>query len=392
MALFIEEGINASTTVLNEEEVALFVHPISTWLRSVIIFVISFLIILSNIINLTVLRITEQIPTISRFCLINLSCADFLIGCISCAPCVLSSSLDRWIYGDIWCQISGINHSSSMTVAVWSMSLISIDRYIAIVHPLRYHELMTIKRCRLIIASFWIISLMTYMLPLAVKGNFIYYRYSPDEAMCGLYWEFRWFCILTSFYVPFLSGTVLGITNYRIIRVVARMNTDQNERTVHHKSRNSNHKEAFSSNTKYCHNSTVDRSPRKTVTKENRSSGLQTISCDVHRTEVVNEPREKAHDLRVVKILGITATGFFVIFGPYVVGTVIKSWVPSVVLSAQYRFVTIWMANCNSFINVIIYSVMYSSFRKNAWRLIKMVVMCRFFSKTHNAVFPASDA
>lgn len=71
------------------------IYPIIVKLRTSLIFTISFLIIASNVINLSVLRSTRQIPSISRYCLINLSSADFLVGCVSCAPCVVSSALDR---------------------------------------------------------------------------------------------------------------------------------------------------------------------------------------------------------------------------------------------------------------------------------------------------------
>ena len=64
------------------------VNVIPVPLRTTLIMGISFLIIFSNLLNMIVLRMTVQIPAISRTCLLNLSLADMLVGVVSCLPCV----------------------------------------------------------------------------------------------------------------------------------------------------------------------------------------------------------------------------------------------------------------------------------------------------------------
>ena len=60
-----------------------------------------------NILNLLVLRRTEQIPAISRRCLLDLSSADLLVGVVSCLPCIYPAVTGTWPYGPVWCQIAG---------------------------------------------------------------------------------------------------------------------------------------------------------------------------------------------------------------------------------------------------------------------------------------------
>ena len=36
---------------------------------------------------------------------------------------------DRWTYGDVWCQVSGVTHGMSITVSVWSISMIGLHRF-----------------------------------------------------------------------------------------------------------------------------------------------------------------------------------------------------------------------------------------------------------------------
>ena len=36
---------------------------------------------------------------------------------------------DRWTYGDVWCQVSGVTHGMSITVSIWSISMIGLHRF-----------------------------------------------------------------------------------------------------------------------------------------------------------------------------------------------------------------------------------------------------------------------
>ena len=103
--------------------------------ETVVIAIISSGIILSNIVNLIVLvSASAAMPWATRLFLINLSSSDLLVGLIACAPAVLPAATHRWTYGDVWCQISGITHGTSVTVSIWSISMIGLHRFALITH------------------------------------------------------------------------------------------------------------------------------------------------------------------------------------------------------------------------------------------------------------------
>ena len=209
---------NASTST--PDDVINAVNPI---LRTIIIVGVSMMITVGNMLNLRILRMTKQIPAISRMCLLNLSCSDLLVGVVACAPCVYPAATGRWPFGAIWCQIAGITHGVSVTVSIWSLALVSVDRYVAIVHPLHYYVYVTEQRCGRVLATLWVVAFVTYAAPLPFYG-FVYYEYSVAELMCGLHWADPWFCIVTGLFVPILSGCVLAFTTAGIKRAVAAMN------------------------------------------------------------------------------------------------------------------------------------------------------------------------
>ena len=217
-------------------------------------------------------------------------------------------------------------------MSIWSLAFVSVDRYLAILKPLRYNVLMTPTRCRAFLSFLWLMAFLTFFMPLPTKSNFIYYQYSPAELMCGLYWEYPWFCVVTAVYIPVLAGTTLLFTTIRIARTVVAMQAN------------------------------VAPAPNPTT---NPSGKVQKVS---------------GKDLKAVKVLVITAGMYFLAWGPYVVEVVLISFVPWLVVPDLVRFITIWLANSNSFMNVIIYSVMYSGFRKNCVWVFRVAIarlVCR---------------
>ena len=116
-------NVTLSTDISNYERII-------TVLQTTIITFISSGIILSNIINLFVLvSASGAMPWATRLFLINLSSSDLLVGVIACAPAVSPAATHRWTYGDVWCQISGITHGTSVTVSIWSISMVGLHRF-----------------------------------------------------------------------------------------------------------------------------------------------------------------------------------------------------------------------------------------------------------------------
>uniref|UniRef100_H3AVB3 G-protein coupled receptors family 1 profile domain-containing protein n=1 Tax=Latimeria chalumnae TaxID=7897 RepID=H3AVB3_LATCH len=77
--------------------------------------------------------------------LLNLTVADLLF--LSTMPLwVLYYKHDhRWELGEAACNFSGILFYANMYASIYFMCCIAVDRYLAIVHPLRFHGVRTIK-------------------------------------------------------------------------------------------------------------------------------------------------------------------------------------------------------------------------------------------------------
>ncbi|KAK3926897.1 Lysophosphatidic acid receptor 3 [Frankliniella fusca] len=100
---------------------------------------------------------------VSSLFVMNLAVADFLIGCsmlfflVSHYVCSISEYASRhWFF----CIFKTATFMFSGVISVTTLAAISIDRYVAVIHSLRYQEYMTRRRACGIIALTWLVGLV----------------------------------------------------------------------------------------------------------------------------------------------------------------------------------------------------------------------------------------
>ncbi|XP_064617051.1 trace amine-associated receptor 13c-like [Liolophura sinensis] len=291
--------------------------------RIVVILVVSVTVILTNLLNLIVLQKTRQIPPIAKICVLNLSVADLSSGVVCMLPCLVPAVTGSWPYGTIWCQIAGIFHGTCCSVSIWSLSVVSVDRYMAIKFPLRYHTLMTPRRCVTALLALWGLGVGTFLLPIFISEDLIYYEFSPATVICGMYWEYRWLCLVSGLYTPLPSAITIVFTSISVIREMG-------------------------------------------------------ILSKIRVIPAGGESNAQKQDIRAINVLSATASVYFIAWGPYVVSEFTLIFTDSVTIPPGVQFSFMWLANSNSFMNVFIYSMVYKSFRVKTAQLIRSVLLCKF--------------
>lgn len=106
----------------------------------------------------------------------NLALADglFMVG----LPFIASQNfLNRWMFGDAACKavmvLDGINQFTS----VFCLTVMSVDRYMALVEPLRFARWRTPRCAKMVSSLLWLLSLLT-ILPMALQ-------FSVDRGFCA---------------------------------------------------------------------------------------------------------------------------------------------------------------------------------------------------------------
>ena len=296
---------SSTTTTAISTVVAGLSTPGDNLYQGCIVLVITVSIIVSNVVNIVVWSRITWIAPVTKFILLNLSVSDILVGSVACAPAVYSVFTGHWPYGDVWCQISGVVHSVSCAMSVWCISMVGIDRYVAIIWPYRYQQVLSQRNAVIIMTTLWLCALATFIAPIFTKDNFIYYQFTQELKTCGPYWEYPLYCIITTLYIPVASAVVIVFTAVRI----------------------------------------------------NRS---------LNRSHV---PRANANRKAVRKLVA-SAVVFVVCWGPYVNLVSAMSFMPAFRPSPNLQLWTLWLGNCNSFLNVFVYSFIHKSFRQGFVRLV----------------------
>ncbi|XP_026557953.1 LOW QUALITY PROTEIN: galanin receptor type 2 [Pseudonaja textilis] len=148
--------MNWSLTLLNSSEVS----ESNTWpLISVIIPLVYFLIFLvgtvGNSLVLAVLLRNGQVNNTTNLFILNLGVADlcFIVFCVPFQATIYS--LDDWIFGPFMCKAVHFFIYLTMYASSFTLTTVSLDRYLAIRYPLHSRELRTPRNAVIAICFIW---------------------------------------------------------------------------------------------------------------------------------------------------------------------------------------------------------------------------------------------
>ena len=119
--------------------------------------------------------------TVTNLFIANLAITDLFIG-LFCIPIVLVSDylLSDWPFGTFMCKFTSFIQSVFVVCTVYTLIAMSVDRYIAIIHPLSIK--LTRKQCRILIAGLWTFAIV-FSLPIFIDmgiSHTCFYRDSND--------------------------------------------------------------------------------------------------------------------------------------------------------------------------------------------------------------------
>lgn len=128
----------------------------------VFMYIIIILSILGNILVCSVIFKFSSLQTVSYFLVFSLAVSDIMVSVT-----VIPFDIVYWIYFPVWplggfiCNLWNSLFFLFLTASVFNLLAISTDRFIAIVYPLRYKEIMNYNVAKIVIATIWSYSFVT---------------------------------------------------------------------------------------------------------------------------------------------------------------------------------------------------------------------------------------
>ena len=194
--------------------------------QAIIITMYSVVIILAVGGNTTVCYIVfsaRRMRTVMNFFIVSLALSDILMAVI-CIPFTFIANLiiNSWPFGNALCPIVTFLQVVTVFMSSFTLVAISIDRYAAIVHPLR--PKMTKRQALIVISGIWILSVLI-PLPTAIKSRVHQYvNDSNAPRFCEEIWGnvtaqsiYNAIILLAQYFIPLV---ILVFTYGRIILVL----------------------------------------------------------------------------------------------------------------------------------------------------------------------------
>ncbi|XP_077113581.1 lysophosphatidic acid receptor 6-like [Ranitomeya variabilis] len=122
-----------------------------------------------NILALYYLCQSRQRSRNANIYFVNLSTVDFIFICLLPIRIYYHNAGNNWIFGDMACRITGSLFYANIYLSIGFFTCISLDRYLAVVHPLMYMKLKCTRFSLILTVVIWILC-GAVILPLILGG------------------------------------------------------------------------------------------------------------------------------------------------------------------------------------------------------------------------------
>ncbi|XP_071802596.1 G-protein coupled receptor 52-like [Asterias amurensis] len=285
-------------------------------LARVTLLLTSILTISANIIVLIVFQYMKTLENMTGVFVRSLAVADLGVG-----VCVLIATQSQWATDwphEMWsCKLMGYLLAVMVAVSILSLTCVSIDRYIAIIKPLKYKSIVTKRRARIYALIVWILVLLIFLPAMFGWGGF---AQSND---CKVTFDKSLqvsFCVICILIIPSL---IISIFCYYHILHACLAQTRHIER-------------------------------------------LETL---FHEPDT-QDTTTRIYERMLAKMFLIVISAFYFSWIPFVIQKIIEVTC-QVQVNPVVSFLTAWLGFLNSFLNCIIYIIGHRSFREGFYLMLR---------------------
>jgi hypothetical protein len=300
----------------------------------------------------------KNVPNMLLFCLIMINLA---IGAVNLPFAVVSTAMDEWLFGEVWCEISGFLNQFLTSTSNAMVTVVAIYRYQAIANT--FSAQITYRGAKWITAFAWFYSLVFAIPPLFGWNS---YRYSDAKGFCTLSWHdggagmaYTVLVVLSCFVLPFVAIVFM----YVRIGVITRYNSKTMRANPTSSSSLSSSKTQASDVTRHDVTSNVHRRDIDRHDFTNDVTRHDATGHDVTRRSRDNDrvtkrnisgSRDSITESKTITSVSYVIVTYGLFLAPYYVMNV-ASALSQDALSPEVDFTVAWLHYCHTSVVAVVY-------------------------------------
>ncbi|XP_078657184.1 G-protein coupled receptor 54-like [Branchiostoma floridae x Branchiostoma belcheri] len=267
----------------------------------------------------------KEMHTVTNYFILNLAVTDlsFLVFVV---PFTASTyPLTSWVFGQFMCKFVIYYSQITVTATCITLTAMSVDRYFAIVHPIKSKQWRTPRMAKVVSAGVWLGSIVG-SLPMAIFSRLEPYDfYGPGEVYCSMFYP------NSTWEAGYMTYTFVAAYILPVVIITA------------------------------CYSQML----RRLWTRIAPDGGLTETDRIMPRRSNQNAMQQKRRTTRIVLVVVVC---FTVCWGPIMILNLVKSYHGNAFpLDFSMSCVKIWahcMSFANSSVNPFVYAFMGGNFRK----------------------------
>lgn len=187
----------------------------SGWVAAALCVVIA-LTAVANSLLIALICTQRALRNMSNFFLVSLFTSDLMVGLVVMPPAMLNALYGRWVLARDLCLLWAAFDVMCCSASILNLCLISLDRYLLILSPLRYKLRMTPPRALALVLSAWSLAALASFLPLLLGWHKLGRARAPAPGQCRLLPSLP-FVLVASGLTFFLPSGAICFTYCRIL-------------------------------------------------------------------------------------------------------------------------------------------------------------------------------
>uniref|UniRef100_I3JS72 G-protein coupled receptors family 1 profile domain-containing protein n=2 Tax=Oreochromis TaxID=8139 RepID=I3JS72_ORENI len=190
------------------------------WLLAFMLTIIILMTVCGNMLLIALVFAHRSLRCTSNCFLVSLFFSDLMVALVVMPPAMLNVLCGAWVLWPAFCPVWLCFDVMCCSASILNLCVISLDRYLFIISPLRYKQRMTPPRALILVGAAWGLAALASFLPIQMKWHSLGHR-SGLSFQCRLRVTLP-FALVASVLTFFLPSSAICFTYCRILLVARR--------------------------------------------------------------------------------------------------------------------------------------------------------------------------